>query len=352
MSSSADSVRSYEVHVESVQGLMAVLRWQNPVKSATAFAESLIFLFIIQNGNILRFILQLGYLIIGITALTEFITKFLNGGRAGLVSSFKPSRLILINKERLQEHSDSLVAIGEELLYWIRRVLDARDLKLTLTAFFLTWILYAVTAIAPFSSLATTAVILAFTVPAIYTRFQTELEHARGHFSNIINNKYAEVQDQVNIKAGPQLEKIRAARQTIGGVFGYTQGNSSPAAPAPSPSGDVAAAAVAGVAVGAGAAVAASESASSSPAASVHSATPTPSIHSAAPSASVHGASPVASSTASIAPSGASMASLGTSGSPASEYSQSSVGAPESVVSEIASVSSVGAGSAPSTIKV
>lgn len=218
----AESNRSYQVHVESVRGLMSVLRWENPVKSATVFIECLVILFLIQNGDILRLFLQLGYIAIGITALTEFITKFLNGGRAGLVSSFKPSRLIAINKERLQEHSDSLVSIGEELLYWVRRVLDARDLGLTLTAFFATWALYVVTAIAPFSSLATSAIVIAFTVPAIYSRFRNELTHARGHFSGLIEAKYSQVQGQVNAKAGPQLEKIQAARNTLGTIFGHS----------------------------------------------------------------------------------------------------------------------------------
>lgn len=217
----SDSVRSYEAHVQSVQGLMSLLLWENPVKSATAFIECLIILFVIQNGGVLRFILHLAYLAIGVAALTEIITKFLNGGQAGLVSSFRPGRLISLNKERLQLHSDTLVSIGEEILYWVRRVLDARDLKLTLTAFTSTWILYVITAVADFTSLATTATVLAFTLPALYSRFQTELNHAHAHFSRLFSSQYSAVQNKINTAAGPQIQMVRSCRQNVGAVFGY-----------------------------------------------------------------------------------------------------------------------------------
>ena len=229
--SSAESIRSFDGHVQNFHGLMSLFCWENPIRSATAFVECLVLLAICQNNGLLRLILHLGYLAIGVTALTEFATKFLNGGRAGLISSYRPSRLISVNKEHLQHHADTIVAIGVEALYWLRRILDARDLKLTLVSFAGIWILYGITAAISFGTLATIVVILAFTLPAIYYRFKAELDHAHGHFSNIFNAKYTDMQGQFNTAAGPQLERIRAARDGVNTIFGYPAAGAAAAVP-------------------------------------------------------------------------------------------------------------------------
>lgn len=228
----SESVRSYQLHVENFNGMMGLLTWQDPVRTSIAFGECLAVLALVQNGGILRFILYIGYFALGVTALVEFVTRWLNGGRSGLVTYFKPSQLIAVNKEHLQGHADTLVAATHEFLYWVRRVLDARDLKLTLTTFAGLWILYALTAVIPVSSMLMVGVIGAFTLPGLYYKFQAEFDHAHGHFAGIFNQHYQNYHGQAMATLDPHIQRYRSTRDAFGTIFGRGAGGAAPVAAA------------------------------------------------------------------------------------------------------------------------
>lgn len=231
--SSAESIRSHQGHLQAAQNVRSLLNWDDPIRTSTVLAECLVLLAIFQNGGVFRFILRMGYLAIGVTAFTEFATKFLSGGQSGLVSSFRPSRMIFVNKEHLQIHGDMIASVGVEVLYWVRRVIDARDLKLTAVSFVAIWFLYILTAIVPFSMMLTIAVILAFLLPPIYSRFTAELDHAHAYFSSILSNKYSEYHNHVATAVDPHLQTYRSARDTMGTVFGTNRSMPPDAAPPP-----------------------------------------------------------------------------------------------------------------------
>jgi hypothetical protein len=230
--SSAESIRSYQEHIQTFNSASSIFNWEDPIRTATAFGECLVLLAIFQNADLLRFVLRLCYLFIGITALTEIGTKFLNGGHAGLVSSYRPSRLMPINKDHVQYHANMFATMFAEALYWVRRVVDARDLKLTGVSIFFLWFTYCLTAVFSVSSILSLLVIGAFTVPAIYTRFRVEIDHARGHLGGICTKHYNNYHNQIATATQPHLSKVSAA---WGSVFGAGAGAAAapPAAAAP-----------------------------------------------------------------------------------------------------------------------
>ncbi|KAF5095444.1 hypothetical protein D0Z00_003140 [Geotrichum galactomycetum] len=228
--SSAESIRSYQEHVQTFNGASSIFNWEDPIRSATAFGECLVLLAIFQSADLLRLVLRLCYLFIGITALTEIGTKFLNGGNAGLVSAYRPSRLMPINKDHVEYHANMFATMFSEALYWVRRVVDARDLKLTGVSIFFLWFTYCLTAVFPVSSILSFLVIGAFTIPATYTRFRTEIDHMRGHLGGICTKHYHNYQNQIATATQPHLSKVTAA---WGNVFGGAAA-AAPAAAAPS----------------------------------------------------------------------------------------------------------------------
>lgn len=216
------SFSQQQKHVQRVDSLLSLLRWQNPVKSATILSELLVLLLFIHNDwRFLHSLLQIAYVTIGLVALTEAVTKFLNGGQAGLVSSFRPSRYVVIGSAQLQAHAGYIVVIAEELLYWIQRVLDATELRITITSFVFIFFVHRITAIVPFYPLINAVVIGAFTVPAIYARFQSEIDHANNYFANIFGEKVDLVKSEINTKAASQIEFVNSTRQSVGVIFGH-----------------------------------------------------------------------------------------------------------------------------------
>ncbi|KAF5095036.1 hypothetical protein D0Z00_003298 [Geotrichum galactomycetum] len=230
--SDANTLSQQEKHIQRVDSLLSLLRWQNPVKSATILAELFLLLSLIHNDwRILHSLLQLAYVVIGLVALTEAVTKFLNGGNAGLVSSFRPSRYVVIGSAQLQAHASYIVVIAEELLYWIQRVLDVTELGVTITAFISTFIIYQITAIMPFYPLINVVVLGAFTIPAIYARFQPEIDHANDYFANIFGQKVDHVKAEINTKAASQIEFVKTTRNSVGAIFGHSDAKVVVAAP-------------------------------------------------------------------------------------------------------------------------
>lgn len=88
----SESVRSFQVHRNNVSSVMPLLLWENPVKSGLTLFELMVVIMIFQSSDMLRFVLRSSYFFLGAILLVEFVTKFLNGGNSGLISSFKPSR--------------------------------------------------------------------------------------------------------------------------------------------------------------------------------------------------------------------------------------------------------------------
>lgn len=226
--SSAESIRSYQEHVQTFNVASSLFLWEDPIRSATAFGECLVLLAIFQSADLLRLVLRTFYLFIGITAATEIATKFLNGGHAGLVSSYRPSRLMPINKEHVQYHANLFATMFSEALYWVRRVVDVRDLRLSGISIFSLWFLYCLTAAISVSSILTMLVITAFTFPPIYMRFRAEIDHARGHIGGICTQHYNSYHDQFTSATQPHFSKVSTA---LGTVFGT---GAAPAAAAPS----------------------------------------------------------------------------------------------------------------------
>ena len=230
--SSAESIRSYQEHIQTFNGASSIFNWEDPIRTATAFGECLVLLAIFQSADFLRLVLRLCYLFIGITALTEIGTKFLNGGKAGLVSSYRPSRLMPINKDHVQYHANMFATMFAEVLYWVRRVVDARDLKLTGVSVFCLWFTYCLTAVFPVSSILSLLVIGAFTVPAIYTRFRAEIDHARGHLGGICNKHYSTYHNQITSATQPHISKVSEVWGTVFGAGAGAGAGAAAAAPA------------------------------------------------------------------------------------------------------------------------
>lgn len=241
--SSAASIQSYEVHVRSVSNLRPLFLWENPVRTSVTLGEILAVLFMVQNSDFLRIFLRIIWLSIGGTLLLELATKFLNGGRSGLISSYRPSKSLLpaISPEQLQAHSIAIASVLEEILYWLKRALDARDTSFTIMAFIAVWALYLVTYIASVASVFILAVIGAFTIPPLVVRFEPQIAHARAATNAWFTQKSAAMGAQFR-ETAPGLASYYDRGLSLAGGMGLgaaggaaAMAAAAPAAPTPAP---------------------------------------------------------------------------------------------------------------------
>lgn len=162
----------------------------------------------------------------------EVVTKSLGGGNNGLVSSFKPSRFLMVDPAHIQYHAQTYASFVSESLYWLRRIIDAKDAKLTTMAIFSLFVLYILTMMVSLPSLLTILLITAFTFPPTYNRYRPEMDHAYGQISSVFGGHYSNYQGQFNTMTAPHFEKVRAAQNSIGSFFGRGGGAPVPAAAA------------------------------------------------------------------------------------------------------------------------
>ncbi|CAN6670915.1 hypothetical protein TRVA0_044S00122 [Trichomonascus vanleenenianus] len=199
----------------------SVLTWNDPVRSGSVFGYILAILFVTRYFNLLRLALRLSYWAIGATALLEFVTRHLKGGKNGVVSSYRPSRYITVSRHTVEKYTTRLINLSSDVAHEGKKVLDAEDLSVSAIAFVVVLAAYLLTGCVSLSTLAFIATIGAFTIPRLYLQFEKEIDEVAAQIHKEATTQYEKAADQVKKAAGPHIEKARTQVCGVASSLGY-----------------------------------------------------------------------------------------------------------------------------------
>lgn len=97
-----------------------------------------------------------------------------------------------------------------------QKIVYAQDIESTLKAAGISYILYKVTSWFSLFTLITVAVILVFTVPAIYLKYRKEIDAAVAQYSELAKEKTSEFTKAAQDKAAPHLENLANKTGPVG----------------------------------------------------------------------------------------------------------------------------------------
>lgn len=133
----------------------------------------------------------------------------------GFVSKYKPtarSYAKRINDSILPHVADLNVKLESE----VNKIVYAHDIETTLKGAGISYILYKITSLFSLYTLVFVAVVLLFTVPAVYVRHRKEIDAAIAEYTKIAKAKTAEYTKLAHEKAGPHLEALANKTGPVG----------------------------------------------------------------------------------------------------------------------------------------
>lgn len=140
-----------------------------------------------------------------VSAAAEYAGKLVTG--EGFVTKYKPA-----SKTYADKFNDKVlpaVSKGVDFLEKeFQKIVYSHDIETTLKAAGLSYVLYKITSWFSFFTILTTAVILLFTFPFIYTKYKKEIDAAVAHFSKLAKDKSSEYTKLASDKAAPHVEKL------------------------------------------------------------------------------------------------------------------------------------------------
>lgn len=184
---------------------LPLLTWKEPVKTGKVFGGLVAALIFLKSVNVLSLFFRLASLVLAVSATAEYGGKLILG--QGLVTKFRPAKLSTSFSSRatgcLETFTKELPALeseGQELLYSV-------NIENTLKSAGLFYILYKITSWVSLYSLVFTSVVLAFTLPFVYEKYQDEINAGLKQATDIANEKYQETSKIVSEKAAPYLKQ-------------------------------------------------------------------------------------------------------------------------------------------------
>lgn len=201
-----------------------ILTWQNPVKSGTLVAELLGALLLLRYGNLLRFGLRATYWAVAVSGSAEYASRLFSGNRHGVVSSYKPSRFININQVTVEKYTNKAAKAAVDTIHDVKRLFDAEDLALSLTVFIGAFFAYLLTGVLSVSTLLIVSVVLAFTVPPVYLKFQKEIDHFAAIAHQEVTKHANTASAHVNKAIGPHLDVAKKHAANVSSIVGLNRG--------------------------------------------------------------------------------------------------------------------------------
>ncbi|ODQ68232.1 hypothetical protein NADFUDRAFT_44848 [Nadsonia fulvescens var. elongata DSM 6958] len=192
------------------QRMPPILTWSDPVKSGGSFASAIVLLLLLKFGSILPFVLWIAYWLFGVSTFTEYFTRSLYGEDKGLISSsVKPSQYLMVQDVHIQNSVQVLADSVTSALKEFRRILDVQDPFTSMVACGLSYILCKAIGLVSLWTLLVLSTILAFTVPALYLKFEKTIDANFHKATKISQEKVDSCLSQINKTTGPYVEDIK-----------------------------------------------------------------------------------------------------------------------------------------------
>ncbi|CDK26940.1 unnamed protein product [Kuraishia capsulata CBS 1993] len=191
----------------------SLLTWSDPAKSAKVFGGIVLTLLTLKYINILNIVFRLGFFVLITSALAEYAGKLALG--EGLVTRFKPQYTAYASKygDKIAEHTVSFLKSFEQSA---QETVYSKDIEATLKTAGGLYILYLLTSWFSLWTLLFTSVVLAFSVPGVYLKYQTEIDAKVAELSKTAKSKAVELQKTASEKSGPLLKKAEAKLGPVG----------------------------------------------------------------------------------------------------------------------------------------
>ncbi|RCK59421.1 Reticulon-like protein 1 [Candida viswanathii] len=182
-----------------------LLTWRNPIKTGKVFGAIVLGLIIFKTVNLFNIFFHLAYIGLLISAAAEYSGKLITG--KGFLSNFKyPSHFSAkkFNDQVLPE----LARINVHLEESLNKIVYAHDIESTLKAAGISYVLYKLTSWFSLYVLIFVSVILAFSVPFVYTTYKKEIDAAVSDVTKTIKARTAEYTEKAHKAAGPHLDNL------------------------------------------------------------------------------------------------------------------------------------------------
>lgn len=188
-----------------------LLTWKDPIKSGQVFGGIVFALISIKTINLINVIFRLGAVTLFVAAAAEYAGKLTTG--VGFVTRFRPEYQ---KSDIPAKYASHVATVLEKLQLESQKILYAKDIEVTLKSAGICYFMYKLTALISLWSLAFLSVITAFTVPALYEKYQKEIDTAVADYSKLAKEKALDVQKQAYEKAGPMLEQAESKMGPVG----------------------------------------------------------------------------------------------------------------------------------------
>ncbi|EGV63360.1 hypothetical protein PSN45_004357 [Yamadazyma tenuis] len=185
--------------------LCELLTWQNPIKTGKVFGSLILGLVVFKKVNLINIVFHLTYIALLFSAAAEYAGKLVTG--EGFVTKYKPT-----SKAYAKTVNDTILpAIGKGASYAedvTNKVIYSHDIETTLKAAGVSYVLYKLTSWFSVFTLLTTALVLAFTFPVVYSKNKKEIDAAVAQFSTTAKAKVGEFSKLAQDKAAPHVENL------------------------------------------------------------------------------------------------------------------------------------------------
>lgn len=182
-----------------------LLLWKNPIETGKVFGGLLVGLLIVKKVNLITFFLRVLYTVVFITGSVEFVSKIVLG--RGLITSYGPKdcpNTVGMLKPLIDDVLLKLPAQQAKL----RKLVLAYQPKNNFKAAVVLYVLNKFFSWFSVWTMAFVGVIGAFSVPLVYSIFQTEIDTAVDNSIKVAKTKTEEFSTLASEKTKPYLETL------------------------------------------------------------------------------------------------------------------------------------------------
>ncbi|KAJ8100091.1 putative reticulon-like protein RtnA short variant [Lipomyces tetrasporus] len=197
-----------------------LLTWKNLYISGGSFAGALTTLYLFKYVNVIKLFFNFAYLALGTAIAVEFAGRTVKGG-PGFVSSFRGSgSYFVISKDVVDPIFSEFTVLVNFLLVEFQQIVFVENFPLTVFAFVVSYFTYILVHYVSLWSLAVFGVIVAFSAPPVYLKFQKEIDAHVAAANKIIDEKTGELKVKANehfgIAAGVAKGYVHQALDKVG----------------------------------------------------------------------------------------------------------------------------------------
>ncbi|ODV62750.1 Rtn1p ASCRUDRAFT_6412 [Ascoidea rubescens DSM 1968] len=196
-----------------------ILKWENPQKTGKIFGLTIFSLLAVKYLNLLNIFFHFAFISLFVSAAAEYLGKLITG--TGFVTHFRPaySNKFTNISSKVLPHVTLLINLIESES---QKLFYSADVEKTLKAAGVSYLLYKITSWFSLYTLVFTSVIGAFSVPAIYSRYQNEIDQGIVQYTKIAKQRAIDLQTAASTKSKPLLAK---ATQSFAPLTGFLNKN-------------------------------------------------------------------------------------------------------------------------------